>query len=345
MSSLKQSARIDMSHGSGGKAMQKLIKDVFVSRFNNDYLAQGEDQARFSLASLAALGDQLAFTTDSYVVDPLFFPGGDIGKLAVSGTVNDLAVGGAKPLFLSCGIIMEEGLPIEVLEQVIDSMQATATKAGVHIVTGDTKVVQKGACDQLFINTSGVGVIRSGVNCLATEIQPDDCIIINGYLGDHGAAIVDARGELALQNKIESDCKPLNDLIGHVLDICPHVRAMRDATRGGLATVVNEFSQACGWQIELDEAALPIRDDVRGVCEILGLDPLYLANEGKVVLVVPNEQASKVLEVMRAHPDGQDSAIIGCVTLQNRKRVTLKTLFGSQRIVDTLVGEQLPRIC
>lgn len=345
MSSVKQSARIDMSHGSGGKAMQKLIQDVFVSRFDNAYLAQGEDQARVSLASLCELGDQLAFTTDSYVVDPLFFPGGDIGKLAVSGTVNDLAVGGATPLFLSCGIIMEEGLPIEVLEQVIDSMQAAANQAGVHIVTGDTKVVQKGACDQLFINTSGVGVIRSGVNCLASSIKPGDCIIINGYLGDHGAAIVDARGELALQNKIESDCRPLNDLIGQVLDVCPQVRAMRDATRGGLATVVNEFSHACGWQIELDETALPVRDDVRGVCEILGLDPLYLANEGKVVMVVPKEDADKVLAAMASHPDGKHSAVIGHVTTQNRKRVTLKTLFGSQRIVDTLVGEQLPRIC
>ncbi|HBA35206.1 MAG TPA: hydrogenase expression/formation protein HypE, partial [Gammaproteobacteria bacterium] len=271
---------ITLAHGSGGKAMEELIRTVFVSTFDNSELTNMEDQARFDLAELQQQGHRLAFTTDSYVVDPLFFPGGDIGKLAVTGTVNDLAMGGAKPLYLSCAFIIEEGLAIDTLKKVVRSMQDTAREAGVSIVTGDTKVVHKGSCDKLFINTAGVGVIAEGVNIRAQGAQVGDAIIINGCLGDHGAAIVDARGDLALQNSIESDCQPLNDLVQTMLAVCPDIHCLRDATRGGLATVLNEFAQASDCCMQVDETKLPIRSEVRGMCEILGLDPLYLANEG-----------------------------------------------------------------
>ena len=344
---------ITLAHGSGGKAMDELIRSVFVAGFSenmdNTNLAAMEDQARFDLAALQQQGNRLAFTTDSYVVDPLFFPGGDIGKLAVAGTVNDLAMGGAKPLYLSCGFIIEEGLPVDTLKKVVRSMQQTALEAGVSIVTGDTKVVQKGSCDKLFINTAGVGVIAAGVNISAAGAQPGDAIIINGYLGDHGAAIVDARGDLALQNSIESDCQPLGDLVQAMLAVCPEIHCLRDATRGGLATVLNEFAQASNCCMQVDETKLPIRAEVRGMCEILGLDPLYLANEGKLVAVVPAAAAEKLIEVMHSHPAGRHSAIIGQVKETSKPvskpSVLMTTGFGSQRIVDRLVGEQLPRIC
>jgi len=349
MSEPKSNEIITLAHGSGGKAMEELIRTVFVSTFDNAELAHMEDQARFDLATLQQQGNRLAFTTDSYVVDPLFFPGGDIGKLAVTGTVNDLAMGGATPLYLSCGFIIEEGLPIDTLRQVAQSMQATAAQAGVSIVTGDTKVVHKGACDKLFINTAGVGVIPQGVNISASGAQPGDVILINGYLGDHGAAIVDARGDLALHNSIQSDCQPLNDLVQKMLTICPDIHCMRDATRGGLATVLNEFAQASHCSMQVDETRLPIRSEVRGMCEILGLDPLYLANEGKLVAVVPASAANELINAMQQHPAGRHSAIIGQVqALPNAKAkpsVLMTTGFGSQRIVDRLVGEQLPRIC
>ena len=347
---------VTLAHGSGGKAMDELIRTVFVSAFNNNnnngddsQLAAMEDQARFDLAALQQQGNRLAFTTDSYVVDPLFFPGGDIGTLAVNGTVNDLAVGGAKPLYLSCSFIIEEGLPIDTLKKVVRSMQQTAGQAGVSIVTGDTKVVHKGSCDKLFINTAGVGVIAEGVNISAANAQEGDAIIINGYLGDHGAAIVDARGDLALHNTIESDCQPLGELVQTMLDVCPDIHCLRDATRGGLATVLNEFAQASHCNMQVDETKLPIRAEVRGMCEILGLDPLYLANEGKLVAVVPVEAADAVLQAMQNHPAGRHSAIIGHVKATpnslSKPNVLMTTGFGSQRIVDRLVGEQLPRIC
>jgi len=284
-------------------------------------------------------------TTDSYVVDPLFFPGGDIGKLAVTGTVNDLAVGGAKPLYLTCGMIIEEGFSVDLLRQIVQSMKTTADLAGVQIVTGDTKVVPRGAADKLFINTAGIGVIRQGININASNARPGDVVIINGLIGDHGAAIVDARGEMSLENTIETDCQPLNDLIENMLDSCPRIRCMRDATRGGIATVLNEFAEASGVSIRLDESSIPMRNEVRGICEILGLDPLYLANEGKVVAIVPADEAEAVLQVMREHESGKDSAIIAEVTESPAGRVVLKTQFGGDRIVDMLVGEQLPRIC
>jgi len=336
---------ITLAHGSGGKAMRDLIEDVFVGGFDNEHLAQLEDQARFDLSSLNALGNRLAMTTDSYVVDPLFFPGGDIGKLAVTGTINDLAVGGAKPLYLTCGMIIEEGFPVEDLRRIVASMKATADAAGVAIVTGDTKVVHRGAADKLFINTAGIGVIPEGINITVNRAQPGDIVIINGYVGDHGAAIVDARGEMELENTIETDCQPLNGLVESMLKSCPDIHCMRDATRGGIATVLNEFAESSDVGITLNETALPLRPEVRGMCEILGLDPLYLANEGKLVAVVPADHAEKLLQVMQQHPAGKDSAVVGEVLADHAGRVVLQTSFGGERIVDMLVGEQLPRIC
>jgi hydrogenase expression/formation protein HypE len=336
---------VTLAHGSGGKAMQDLIDDIFISTFDNPSLAKLEDQARFSLAEFTALGDRLAFTTDSYVVDPIFFPGSNIGELAVNGTVNDLAMSGAKPLYLSCGFILEEGLKIDSLRQIAQSMKQAADAAGVQIVTGDTKVVNRGSADKLFINTAGVGVIRPEHSISAAHLQPGDLILTNGYLGDHGTAILIARGELALDTTIESDCQPLNSLVEKMVAVCPQIRALRDATRGGIATVLNEFAMASDVGIRLYETELPIREEVQGVCEILGLDPLYLANEGKLVAVVPQAKAGDVLAAMKSHPMGQQSQIIGEVISSPNGVVLLQTAFGTERIIDVLVGEQLPRIC
>src|SRR3984885_14009602 len=273
---------INLAHGGGGRAMRDLIEDVFVTAFDNPALAALEDQAVFPLADLVRLGDRLAFTTDSYVVDPLFFPGGDIGTLAVSGTVNDLAVSGATPLFLSCSVVIEEGFAVESLRRVAASMQRVALAAGVAIVTGDTKVVERGCADKLFINTAGIGVVRRDVSISARHARPGDVVIVNGYLGDHGAAILVARQQLALEADVESDCCPLNGLIAAMLDACPQIHCLRDATRGGVATVLNEFAQSSNITIRVHEADVPLREEVKGACEILGLDPLYLANEGKL---------------------------------------------------------------
>jgi hydrogenase expression/formation protein HypE len=338
-------SRITLSHGGGGKAMRDLIDDVFVDSFANDRLAALEDQARIPLAELLAVGDCLAFTTDSYVVDPLFFPGADIGMLAVNGTVNDLAVGGARPLFLSCAVILEEGLPVETLRRVVASMRAAAEQAGVSVVTGDTKVVQRGAADKLFINTAGIGVIQAGLELHAGAARPGDVVLVNGLLGDHGAAVLNARGDLALEAEIESDCQPLNGLIDALLAACPQVRCLRDATRGGLASVLNEFAEAAGVGLRIDERALPIREEGKGMCEILGLDPRYLATEGKLVAIVPAAQAEVALRALRAHPAGRDAALVGTVHEAPAGTVLLDTVFGGARIVDMLVGEQLPRIC
>ncbi len=336
---------ITLAHGSGGKAMRDLIDDVFVKTFDNPILAQLEDQATFDFASLMQYGNRLALTTDSYVVDPLFFPGGDIGKLAINGTVNDLAVSGAKPLFLTCSVILEEGLPVEILRRVVTSMQVAAKDAGVQIVTGDTKVVHRGAADKLFINTTGIGVIPTDVNVSVQNIQVGDVVIVNGELGSHGAAILVARGELAMETNIESDCQPLNDLVAAIIDICPQVHAMRDVTRGGLATVLNEFADAAGVGIRLDESAILVRDEVRGVCEILGLDPLYLANAGTLVVGGAGGDADTVLAAMRSHSAGKDSCVVGEVVEGYEGFVLMRTCFGSERVVDMLVGDQLPRIC
>jgi len=294
---------------------------------------------------MTALGDRLAFTTDTYVVDPLVFPGGDIGKLAVCGTVNDLAVGGAVPLHLSCGVVVEEGLPIAALRTVAASMAVAAADAGVRIVTGDTKVVPRGACDKLFINTAGVGVIPAGLELGVGRTRPGDVILVSGFLGDHGAAILNARGDLGLETTVESDCASLHGLVHHLLTACPEIRFIRDPTRGGAATVLNEIAEASGVGLELDETAIPLRAEVRGMCEILGLDPLYLANEGKIVCVAPPDHANRALTALRSHPLGEHAAIIGQANAARPGRVVMQTLFGGRRIVDMLVGEQLPRIC
>lgn len=338
-------ATVTLAHGAGGKAMRDLIDDVFVGAFDNPVLAPLEDQARFDLAALAAQGDRLAFTTDACVVDPLFFPGGDIGTLAVNGTINDLAVGGALPLYLSCAVTIEEGLPVDILRRVAASMAETARAAGVVIATGDTKVVPKGACDKLFVTTAGIGVIRAGIDLGADRAQPGDAVLVNGRLGDHGAAILAARGDLALRAPIASDCAPLHRLVAALLEAAPGTRSLRDATRGGAATVLNEIALASGVAIELDEAAVPLSEAVRGFCEILGLDPLYIANEGKFVAVVPADECAAGLAALRRDPLGRDAAIIGEVVAGEPGRVTLRTGFGGRRIVDMLVGEQLPRIC
>jgi hydrogenase expression/formation protein HypE len=338
-------ARINMSHGSGGRAMRALIEDVFLGAFDNSLLAPLEDQAVVPLAELTRHGDRLAFATDTYVVDPLFFPGGDIGTLAVAGTVNDLAMSGARPLFLSCGVVLEEGFDISSLRRVVASMKRVAEEAGVSIVTGDTKVVERGAADKLFINTAGIGVVPAGVAIAAGNARPGDVIVVNGPLGDHGTAILIARNQLALEAEVSSDCQPLGGLVASMLAASPAIRCLRDATRGGLATVLNEFAQASGVGIRIDEEALPLREAVRGACEILGLDPLYLANEGRLVAVVAASDADRVLAAMRAHPAGTGAVSIGEVTARPTGMVMMRTAFGGDRIVDTLVGEQLPRIC
>ncbi len=336
---------IALAHGSGGRAMRDLIADVFVDAFDDPQLSLLEDQARFDLDALGARGTRLALTTDSYVVDPLFFPGGDIGSLAVNGTVNDLAVGGAVPLYLTCAVIIEEGFSVDLLRRVVLSMKNAANLAGVRIVTGDTKVVGRGSADKLFINTSGVGVIPRGVDLGAARAQPGDQILVNGPIGDHGAAIALARGQFALAAEIQTDCQPLSDLVRAMLAVCPDLHCLRDATRGGLAAVLGEFAEASGVGIRIDERAIPVRTAVRALCELLGLDSLYLANEGKLVAVAPKGTANALLAAMRAHPAGADAAIIGEVVADPRGRVVETTAFGGDRVVDLLFGEQLPRIC
>lgn len=335
---------VTLAHGGGGKAMKDLIDDVFVTAFNGQ-AEPLEDQARVDLTALESFGDRLAFTTDSFVVDPLFFPGGDIGKLAVCGTVNDLAVGGATPLLLSCAVILEEGVNIDLLRRVARSMAETAREAGVKIVTGDTKVVPRGACDKVFITTTGIGVIPQPVILGVDRACPEDVVLVNGLLGDHGAAILCARGDMALDTPIASDCACLHGLIAALLAAAPGTSFIRDATRGGIATVLNEIAEASRISIEIEEGQTPIREEVKAFCEILGLDPLYLANEGKIVVVAPPDQAEDALAAMRSHPLGADAAIIGRVGSENEGRVTMRTTFGGRRIVDMLVGEQLPRIC
>jgi hydrogenase expression/formation protein HypE len=337
--------RISLAHGAGGRAMRELITDLIAPTFDNGWLAPLEDQARFPYEQIPP-GAQIAFTTDSYVVSPLAFPGGDIGTLAVCGTVNDLAVGGATPRWLSCGLILEEGLPIDTLAQVLASMARCARDAGVAIVTGDTKVVERGAADGLFINTAGIGTIPAGRSTGPRGVRAGDRLIVNGTLGDHGIAVLAARNELALQIPVQSDCAPLNHLVDAMFAAAPGLRWLRDCTRGGLATVANEFALEGRFQIRLDEVAVPVHDAVRGACEILGLDPLYLANEGKVAALVAREDADAVLAAMRAHPLGCAAAVVGEVLAGGHPGlVTLRSAFGGERVVDLLQGEQLPRIC
>ena len=333
---------IQLAHGSGGQAMQQLIGDMFMQAFANPWLAEQEDQARLSLATLTAQGDRLAFSTDSYVIDPLFFPGGNIGKLAVCGTANDVAVSGAIPRFLSCGFILEEGLPMETLEAVVNSMAATAKAADIAIVTGDTKVVPRGAADKLFINTAGMGAIPADIHWGAAQLQPGDQLLVSGTLGDHGATILNLREGLGLDGELRSDCAVLTPLI-QTLRAIPGVKALRDATRGGVNAVVHEFAASCGCGIELTERDLPVKPAVRGLCELLGLDPLNFANEGKLVIGVERTAAEAVLEQLHAHPSGENAAIIGEVV--ERKGVRLAGLYGVKRTLDLPHAEPLPRIC
>lgn len=334
--------RVTMAHGGGGKAMQDLIQEIFTSVFAPPGM---EDQARLFDAALAEPGARLAFTTDSFVVTPMEFPGGDIGKIAVCGTVNDLAVGGARPLWLSAAFIIEEGTEFALLRRIVASMAREAEAAGVRIVTGDTKVVERGAADGVFVTTSGIGVIPPWRELGAQRLQVGDVLLVNGALGDHGATILAARGDLALSTELQSDCQSLGHLMAAVLDAAPATRAARDATRGGVASVLNELAQAAKVGIVIDETALPLRAEVKGMCEILGLDPLYLANEGTLVLAVPADQAEAALAAMRARPEGAAAVRIGRVISEHPGQVRMTTLFGGSRIVDMLVGEQLPRIC
>jgi hydrogenase expression/formation protein HypE len=332
--------RITMSHGAGGKATHTLIEAIFLDAFRNPLLEPLEDAARLRVGA-----SRLALTTDSYVVSPLFFPGGDIGDLAVNGTVNDLSVAGATPLYLSAGFILEEGFPVADLNLVTQSMREAAAAAGVHIVTGDTKVVQKGKADGCYINTAGIGVIERDVDLGVAHAQPGDAIIVSGPIGDHGITIMLARGELDIEADICSDTAPLNGLVAELLDAVPSVRAMRDATRGGVATILNEIAKAANVGVLVSEDEIPVRAEVRGASELLGIDPMYVACEGRLVAVVPGQDAAPALAALRAHPLGEQAAIIGHVRDEQPGIVQLKTAFGGTRIVDLLVGDPLPRIC
>lgn len=337
---MRSHGRILLSHGSGGSYTRQLVEELFARAFSNELLAPLNDQA-----VLPAPGGMVAFTTDSYVVNPIFFPGGDIGKLSVCGTVNDLAVGGAEPMYLSASFILEEGLGMDELERVVLSMAKTAASAGVKIVTGDTKVVERGKGDKLFINTAGIGALR-GPALSPAAIRPGDAVLVSGAMGDHGVAILTHREGIRMASPVESDCAPLHTLVRAMLAAAPDgIRAMRDPTRGGLATVLSEFASAAGCCLEIREEAVPIKEEVRGACEILGFDPLYLANEGKLVAVVSPDSAQAVLDAMRAHPLGKDAAVIGEASPGPRGKVLLETSIGNRRILEMLSGEQLPRIC
>lgn len=332
--------KILLAHGSGGRLSHELIKDLFLRSFDNKFLRKLGDSAIFEKEKI-----RWAFTTDSYVIRPLFFPGGDIGKLAVCGTINDLAVAGATPLFLSCALIIEEGLEVSTLEKVVYSIKETAEGAGVQIITGDTKVVEHGGADGLFINTSGVGIVRIQENLSPARIEVGDRILINGTLGDHSIATLSRREEFDFQTKLKSDCAPLNDLIGTILSESQGIRMMRDPTRGGIASILNETASGQAFGIELWEEKIPIKEEVASICEMLGFDPLYLANEGKVVLVAKQEEAEKLLSILRSHPLGKESQIVGKVVPEAKGKVYLRTRIGTRRVVDMLTGEQLPRIC
>lgn len=332
--------KILLAHGNGGKLSHELIEELLLPIFSNPFLQPLDDSAR-----LPNRNEPMALTTDSYVVNPLFFPGGDIGRLAVCGTVNDLSMLGAKPAFLSLSLIIEEGLSVPDLKRIIFSIYKTAEEAQVQIVTGDTKVVEHGAADKLFINTAGIGWIKPGLELSGTKAKPGDAILLNGFLGDHELTILSQREGFRFEGDLKSDCAPLNDLVQKMLDVCPSIRCMRDPTRGGLATTLNEIASKSNVGIVLDEEKIPIRESARGICELLGLDPLYLANEGKLIAICPAGEAEKLLEVMRSHPLGAESQIIGRVIEEHPKKVVLRTLIGGNRILDMLTGGQYPRIC
>jgi len=337
---LMKDIKITLAHGSGGKLTHELVKQLFLPNFNNSVLSLLGDSALLQLN-----GMKLAFTTDSYVVKPLFFPGGDIGKLAVSGTINDLAVVGARPMFLSAGFIIEEGLEMSLLEKVVHSMKETAAFTGVDIVTGDTKVVESGSVDNLFINTCGIGIVDDKINLSTSLIEVGDKIIVSGTIGDHGLAVLSERESLGFNPSIQSDCAPLSCMIGNLIASGANIKFMRDPTRGGLATTLNEIVNPQKYGILVDEKNIPIKDGVRALCEILGYDPLYIANEGKVVIIASADDASKVRDLLKEDAFGKDAEIIGEVIGESPGKVCLKTVIGGTRVVDMLVGDQLPRIC
>lgn len=337
---LTQYDRVLLGHGSGGTLSSDLIRKLFVPGFQNDVLSALEDQA-----TLPVNGGRVAFTTDSFVVKPLFFPGGDIGSLAVHGTVNDLAVGGATPLFLSAAFILEEGLPIEDLQRIVASMRRACDEAGVMLVAGDTKVVDRGKGDQVFITTSGIGVLPEGRSLSIRSAKPGDQVIVSGTVGDHGIAIMSVREGIEFETVLESDSAPLAGLTRVMLEACPNIRCMRDPTRGGLSSALNELAEASRVGVRLDESALPLRPEVKAACEMLGLDPLYVANEGKLIAVVPSGDTDAVLAAMSTHPLGRNAAVIGEVVQDHPGMVVMKSLVGGERVVTMLAGEQLPRIC
>ena len=331
---------VSLGHGSGGKLSAELMRDVFLPAFGNATLDRLEDQAVFAVTN-----GRMAFTTDSFVVKPLFFPGGDIGSLAVHGTINDLAMGGAKPLFLSTAFIIEEGLSMEMLRRIVDSLGHAAKECGVQIVTGDTKVVDKGSGDGVFINTTGLGLVTEGVYLSAGEARPGDAVILSGSIGEHGIAILAEREGLEFESRVQSDSAPLHTLVAEMLQATHAIRCLRDPTRGGVSSSLNEIAAQSQVGISIDEQAIPIREEVRGACEMLGLDPLYVANEGKLLAIVDPTVADELVAVMRRNPLGRDARRIGMVRDTDAGWVTMRTLLGTTRIVDMLAGDQLPRIC
>jgi hydrogenase expression/formation protein HypE len=334
--------RVDMGHGAGGRAMAQLIEELFAKAFANEHLERGDDAA---VLPAPAPGERLVVATDAHVVSPLFFPGGDIGCLSVHGTVNDLAVMGARPLYLAASFILEEGFPLADLARIVQSMARASREAGVPVVTGDTKVVEQGKGDGVFITTTGVGALPAGREIGGANARPGDAILVSGTLGDHGMAIMAQRESLAFDSEIVSDTAALHGLIAAMLDSVPAIRVLRDPTRGGLATTLNEIATQSGVGMELDEASIPIQPQVAAACELLGLDPLYVANEGKLIAICPADDAERLLVAMRAHPLGERAARIGTVTADTNCFVQIRTAFGGRRMVDWLSGEQLPRIC
>ncbi len=336
----KKQGLIDMTHGSGGRAMAQLIDELFIKYFDNALLRQANDQAQFDVRS-----GKMVMSVDGHVISPLFFPGGDIGSLSIHGTVNDVAMSGAKPVYVSAAFILEEGFAISELEKIVISMAEAAREAEVAVITGDTKVVEKGKGDGVFITTTGIGVVPDGVHISGDQAKPGDVIIVNGSIGDHGVAIMSSRENLQFETTIESDSASLNGLISEMVDVAPNIHCLRDPTRGGLATTLNELSLQSSVGMLLQEDDIPVKQAVRAACELLGLDPLYVANEGKLICICSVDDAVKLLPVMRAHPLGKESAIIGEVIEDANGFVQMQTSFGGSRIVDWLAGEQLPRIC
>lgn len=337
---LNRYEQIVLGHGSGGRLSADLLKQIFLPELENAVLSKLEDQATVPFGNA-----RLAFTTDAFVVRPPFFPGGDIGKLAVCGTVNDLAVGGAKPLFLSAAFILEEGLPTADLARIVASFRETCAAAGVTMIAGDTKVVDRGKADQIFITTSGIGMVPDGLSLSISGARPGDKVILSGTLGDHGMAVMSVREGLEFETELKSDCAPLHELTGLMLETCPGIRCMRDPTRGGLATALNELAAASGIGVRIDERLIPVRREVTAACEILGFDPVYVANEGKLIAVVPASDADGLVAAMRGHPLGRDAAVIGEILTQRPGIVSMKSIAGGERVVTMLAGEQLPRIC